>query len=749
MKFNVLYLSETSRLGGAEESLLNLVRFIDKERFGPYFVVPEDGPLVNKLKSSGAKVFIVAMPKIRGIAGVISAANAILKIARENKISLLHTNSIRTHLYGAYAAKLMNLPLVWHERNLITGEFFDPDRVFSFLPDKVICNSFSIAERFKQNGRLPGKVSVIYSGVDTERFNPRLDGRPIRKEFGIGPEETVIGIASRFGRDKGHRIFLECAKIILSGGHIAGGVKFLVAGSAVFDKDHSMEKYLRDEAQDLGIADNVIFAGFREDMPSFYAVLDVFVLASDAEPCGRVVLEALAAGRAIVATKSGGTPEMVIDGSSGILVAPQDPAGMAEKIIYLAKNREIAAEMGKNSRKRAEEIFGIAGAVKKIESIYEDLGARKQNNIMKLDLKNSVKQFYLMVRAALLSPFLSLRKTRIPEPVAIKKILVLRNDRIGDMVLSTPAFKALKEKYPAAEIIVVASKTNRDIVRNNPYVDKVLVYDGIWEFFKAARKEKADLAIDLFYTYQMKQAFLAYISASPYKIGFENAGREVFFNIKGPDMNRSEGMTGHVVELLRYLGVEVHDVKPQLYLSPEDAKWAEDYLKSKNIHISDLKVAIHAGGFYPSQRWGLDRFARLAKRIADEFHAKIIFLTGNDEERLLKKIEPLIAGRDDIVMARGLTLTQSIALVSKCSVFVGNNSGMLHVACALGLPTVSTMGPTDPVLWAPAGERNIVLRKSLECSPCGKAGCGPHSCMDLITVEDMMDAVRRQLEKIL
>ena len=381
MKFNILYLSETARFSGAEESLLNLVRFRRREEFAAYFVLPEDGPFVDKLRKENVQVFISSMPKIRHVRGAIHAARAILSIVEANNIDLLHTNSIRTHIYGVYAAKKMGIPIFWHERNLITNEIFDPDRIFSFLPDKIICNSSAIADRFKKNGRIPAKVEVIYNGVDTANFHPSSNGSKIRGEFGIGPDEIVIGIASRFNVSKGHEVFLSAAKILL---HDTPGIRnklrFLIAGGSVFDEDAPTSKYLIELANSLAISDSIIFAGFREDMPEIYAAIDIFVLASNAEPCGRVLIEAMASGKVMVATNSGGTPEIVKDGETGFLVEPGDPEALADKIALLAVDKDLAGRMGRAGRRRVEENFSIKKNVSEIQKIYIEVLESRQRS---------------------------------------------------------------------------------------------------------------------------------------------------------------------------------------------------------------------------------------------------------------------------------------------------------------------------------------------------------------------------------
>ena len=370
MNSNILYLHETSKFAGAEESLLNLAKFLDKGRFTPSFILPEEGLLKDKLEAIGVKVFVVPMPKIRRVVGVIPAARRILSIARENNIGLLHTNSIRTHFYGLHVARKLKLPIIWHQRNLLTRELLDPDRLFSSLADVIICNSCAVARRFLKKGTIPDKVRVVYNGVDTERFSPAISPDKFRREFGIGENELIVGIASRFDKRKGHEDFFKAAKEII---RVEKNVRFLVVGGAVFDNHEEREQYLRDRAKSLDLKDRVIFSGFRQDMPEVYAAIDIFVLPSLQEACARVLLEAMASGKPVIATSLGGNPEIVVDEVTGILVPAKDARALAQAMLRLIREPDTARQMGEAGRKRSQECFTIAENLVKIEFIYGEL----------------------------------------------------------------------------------------------------------------------------------------------------------------------------------------------------------------------------------------------------------------------------------------------------------------------------------------------------------------------------------------
>lgn len=370
----ILYLQETSQISGAENSLMKLVENIDKTKFKPIFILPAEGPFSHKIRRMGVEVILINFSKIRRLTGVFRSAKEIIRIVREKNAALIHSNSIRTNIYAAIAGKLSGTPVIWHQRNLITNEIVDLDKLFSFMPDRIICNSYAIARRFTRKSDLPAAIRVIYNGVDIKEFNPAISGEKIRKEFSIRPCEVIVGIASRFNECKGHDVFFKAAKVILSEmPEIAGNLRFLIAGGAVFEQDKPRERHLRNLIKDLNIGDKVIFAGFRDDMPEVYAAMNIVALPSRAEACGRVIFEAMASGKPVVATDSGGTPEIVVDGVTGCLFKPGDVRTLADKIIFLVKNTDDANKFGEAGRRRIEENFTIEKNVEQIEKNYMEL----------------------------------------------------------------------------------------------------------------------------------------------------------------------------------------------------------------------------------------------------------------------------------------------------------------------------------------------------------------------------------------
>lgn len=383
-------------------------------------------------------------------------------------------------------------------------------------------------------------------------------------------------------------------------------------------------------------------------------------------------------------------------------------------------------------------------------------------------LKKIILAIYLQLRSLLLKTAKTvLVKKRQFKPESIQKIMAIRIDRIGDMVLTTPFFNSLCSIFPKAEIAVLATPANSLILSNNPDVDKIFIYEknrSIFEkiaFLLKLRMESFDIVFDMILGYQLKTALIAFCIGRRYRIGFEVAGREVFFNL---DFTRSlryncfksvdhtgtrpprskKHIVEHNADLIRSLERSVTPRSPRIFLSKMERQNAKEFLAKKGIKSNKPFIGIHPGAYYQSQCWMPERFAAIADRLISQFDTQIlIFGAKSDQSQITDLVRSM---RNQPIVADGLSLREFIAVLSFCHLLLCNNSGPLHIASALGVPTVSTMGPTVPHLWWPVGENHIVLRKPLKCSPCEKAVCKEHHCMTEISVEDFWQAVSIQLK---
>lgn len=370
-----------------------------------------------------------------------------------------------------------------------------------------------------------------------------------------------------------------------------------------------------------------------------------------------------------------------------------------------------------------------------------------------MNFKYVLKDIYLTLRRAVLKVILKSNLVEEINPDSVISIVVIRIDRIGDVVMSLPAIKSLKNVFPNSRLAVLLRPENIPLLKNLPEINELIPYHGFFVSVNILRKKRFDMAVDLLMDYTLKTAIITFLSLANLRIGFDIEERSRFFNLTLKLSHEKKQMSRYLLDLIRLIGKTSHideeriqESDPVLFISEQDKSFADEFLKSHGIKEGDILFGLHPGGRFPSQLWMLESFAELAERISQKFKAKIIIVGSFQEKRLIEhlvssmKIKPL--------SAVGLTLDKLASIIAKMDVFICNNSGPLHIAAALGTPTVSTMGPTDPYLWWPHGKNHIVIRKDLSCSPCNRPICRRHDCMRLITIQEIMQAVEIQMERI-
>ena len=384
----VLYIDHTSKIGGGEIALFNIVRYIDRAVLRPSVLLFEDGPFAEKL---GPVVDLHILPLDASVAqaskdglGVGSGAKVkavwltlrhvyrVAGFARAAKADLIHTNSLKADIIGGLAGRLAGIPVIWHIRDRIDNDYLPGSvvKVFRFLsrtiPSFVIANSEATLATVRLNGRRPS--AAVGSGVDLSHpaFSLAAPAPTTSPEAG----GAVIGLVGRISPWKGQDVFLRAAARVLQR---YPHTRFQIIGAALFT-EREYESTLQGLCAELGIEHAVEFTGFVQNVPERIARLDILVHASTTgEPFGQVIVEGMAASKPVVATNGGGVPEIVQDGVTGILVPMKDPDAMAEAILTLLDAPEAAQRMGQLGRERVLERFTIQRTCHMLEDIYRQV----------------------------------------------------------------------------------------------------------------------------------------------------------------------------------------------------------------------------------------------------------------------------------------------------------------------------------------------------------------------------------------
>jgi glycosyltransferase involved in cell wall biosynthesis len=374
----ILFLSHSADWCGAEHCLFRLLTGINPRKYEAVVVLPGHGPLEERIHELGVRSRLLEVGwwvKMAGSSergefqdGLEERVDALAKVIREERADLVFTNTAVV-TEGALAARLCGVPHVWHLHELIG---VNPDLVpllslvafFSLadlLTDKFVAVSQSVqtqVRRFIQTD----KIEVIYNGLDA------VAGRPRRQEiFGLYENTPVVSFVGTLSNTKGVLSLIDAAPLVLQR---FPEVKFALAG-ADGSAGELLERRLREEP--AGRAFRLL--GFRKDAADVIASSDVFVLPSLADSMPLVVLEAMLAGKPVVATRSGGAAEMVLDGETGFLVPVDDPPALARAVVALLEDPERMAAMGRRGKERAQAVFSQERFIQKFERVFDHLAS--------------------------------------------------------------------------------------------------------------------------------------------------------------------------------------------------------------------------------------------------------------------------------------------------------------------------------------------------------------------------------------
>lgn len=345
-----------------------------------------------------------------------------------------------------------------------------------------------------------------------------------------------------------------------------------------------------------------------------------------------------------------------------------------------------------------------------------------------------------------------------------ERILTVKLGAMGDLVIASSFFDALRKQFPGAEIVLLTGKTYARALEHQQGFDRliladdVVLYCGGWlarlkELFRLItllRREKFDLGFVLHRAWQFN--LLVFLGGVPRRVGFARGSEGLFLTnrvIPVPARNEREAY----LDLLRVIGIPAIYKRSFFHLSPEEDRFLADFLKKHDIRNEDRVVGIGPGGgknvktYMPTKRWPIENYSHLVKKLVEKNTCRIILFGSRDEKDLVDRIKlecPECVDATDLG-----SYGKMASIVRRCRLYIGNDSGPLHIADAMGVATLAFFGPTDPRILAPIGEQNHVLYKQVECSPCYNDGhfpkCDHMTCLNSISVDEAWEKARTLL----
>lgn len=379
---NILFQISSVGISGAEIVVLNVIKYLNREKFMPFvychvknirlierlrrlkveYRTTSKFPELKKIGRPGLK-FSKIFAYIRSISGICFE---LIPLIKQKKIDIVYANAYPDCLYCIFPAAIMRVPLVWHVHNIRKIHWMNSFlyRIAGALSRKIITVSNACKLNLLKTKINPSKFVTIYNGIDLERFQREESRKDIRKELKIDSKTKLVGFFGQPIPEKGHVYFIEAAAEVVK---IFPDSKFLIVGY-LHDSEYQNELYKN--VNRLKIQNHIIFTGWRDDIPDIMASIDVMAHArTTPEPAGLVLIEAMAMGKPVVTSGTGGIPELVENGVTGIIVSPEDSEALASGIITLLQNPQKAGNMGLEGRKRVEERFSLDRQIKEIEEL--------------------------------------------------------------------------------------------------------------------------------------------------------------------------------------------------------------------------------------------------------------------------------------------------------------------------------------------------------------------------------------------
>ena len=337
----------------------------------------------------------------------------------------------------------------------------------------------------------------------------------------------------------------------------------------------------------------------------------------------------------------------------------------------------------------------------------------------------------------------------------IRFIRLFKLRYIGDVLLTTPAIRLIRQSYPDAHITMVVNSGTKDVIRYNPHIDNIITIDRRmieeadlysrlqyeWNILKALREQPCDLSVD--FDSGERAAYLSLLSNTRIRIGlrYSKGIRKLIFNRQVKINSRTHTVERNLMLVEQAIDLSRTDAILELYTSSEEEDYIDSWLHSNGLLHRDY-VVVHPGARFWFKRWSIVKWAATIDLIQRELCMPVVISGGEKELDDVIAISSMmttpvysIAGRTSIL--------DLAALLQKAALFIGNDSGPTHIAAASGTKVIALFGPTSPAVWRPWGDGHTVIYRQVECSPCGRIHCNldKETCMEKISIAEVFSAV--------
>lgn len=359
MSLRIVHINTERTWRGGEAQLLHLSKGLSKRGHRQWVVGQPGSPLLERAGEEGLETVALPMQSEFSLPAIWRLA----RLFRELQVQVVHMHTSHACTIGGMAAKIVAVPVKIISRRVDFSIRSNPFRrlKYEWGMDRIIAISEGVRDVLVRDGINPEQIVVIRSGIDLSRLDPTIPPELFRKEISVDSATPVIGNIAHFADEKGHRYLVEAASRVISR---IPQARFVLVG------DGELKKSMEEQVARQGLSAAVLFTGFRTDIPKILTAIDLFVLSSHLEGLCTSIMDAMAMGIAVVATRTGGVPEVVEEGVTGLLVPPRDPVALADAILRLLGDPERRRQMGQAGRRRVMERFSAERMVDETEKLY-------------------------------------------------------------------------------------------------------------------------------------------------------------------------------------------------------------------------------------------------------------------------------------------------------------------------------------------------------------------------------------------
>ena len=691
--------------GGVESYAIRLSRAL-RDRGHRVLIASSGGQLVPELEAAGIEHFTVDFTGGRAFPGM----RALRRLLESERVDLVNAHNWRAGMVSSLACRLAGVPYVLTIHG--TRNPMNRHAVF-YWSKRVVVVSEASKRNLTQGFGLPGsRVALSRIGIDCERFQPGLPDAALESELGLSPGSPRVVHVSRFSHSKAP-VALALIQAMKTLSEAAPGIELVLVGQG--PEEDAVAAAARQMNTALG-RPAVFPLGGRSDIPQLLRLSSVVVGTAS------VALEAMATGKPVIAAGKGGYIGPVTTSSLpgaeetcfGDHEAPQPttPEQLSRDVASVLADGKSLSDLARFGRETVVSRYSLPAVSEDVEGIYGQV---------------------------------------LCDRAAVRNILIFHLNQIGDLMFTLPALKALREWFPQARITSIVRPYLTGLVAHTGYVDEVIQRPRGGPLVAAAlgrrlRRLHPDLAV--VFSQSATMALCARLSGAPHRIGYVDSDLCRFLSHRIQE--RGIPCPSKVMHLVRGLGIapDKTDYVGLARLSADDDEAGVKLLTEHGVEGSGPLIALAPGESTenPYKSWSAAGFRDVASRLTRELGARSLVVGSRKDQALGDEIL-LPSGRPECNLAGRTSPAELAAVLSRCDLLIGIDSGPMHVAAAMGVPVVGLFGPTDPGRTGPMGDGHEVIYHPQPCGPCMTPTCAERTCMASITLDEVVLAATRALSR--